>query len=265
MKKLYVIPAILILVVPALIMAQTLPVPGDTLMLIRLDNAISTKSSRIGQPFAARVVSPDAYRGAIVHGHVENIESSGRLTGRTQMSLAFDSIAFRGETRPIRARLEELRQSESVKVVDSEGRIVSGNRSSQTIKRSGIGAAVGGVLGGLIGGRKGLLVGLLAGGGAGAGSLAIEGAQELRLDPGSELEIRTLRSGRQLARTEPGAPFLVRQAQETLNEKGYDAGNPDGVMGSHTRAAIRHYQQDNSLAVTGELDRQTLDRLGIRQ
>jgi len=61
------------------------------------------------------------------------------------------------------------------------------------------------------------------------------------------------------------SPSGLRQAQEMLNEKGYDAGNPDGVIGSHTRAAIRRYQQDSGIPVTGELDRQTLDRLGIRQ
>lgn len=53
----------------------------------------------------------------------------------------------------------------------------------------------------------------------------------------------------------------VERAQRRLNELGYDAGPSDGLMGSRTRAAIRAYQRDRRLAVTGDLDRQTMRSL----
>nr|MDQ2694501.1 peptidoglycan-binding protein [Pseudomonadota bacterium] len=53
----------------------------------------------------------------------------------------------------------------------------------------------------------------------------------------------------------------VRDIQSALNRLGYDAGPADGLMGSRTRAAIRQYQTDNRLAVTGEPSRDLLERL----
>ncbi|MGD8766056.1 MAG: peptidoglycan-binding domain-containing protein, partial [Desulfobacteraceae bacterium] len=49
----------------------------------------------------------------------------------------------------------------------------------------------------------------------------------------------------------------VYQAQEKLKDLGYDPGRPDGILGKKTKAAIRHFQQDNGLPVTGKIDEQT--------
>lgn len=45
----------------------------------------------------------------------------------------------------------------------------------------------------------------------------------------------------------------MSEAQSRLNAMGYDAGEPDGVPGSRTREAIRQFQQDNGMRVTGAL------------
>jgi hypothetical protein len=179
--------------------AQTgrLPVPEGTRMVIQLDTPISSKTSEVGDEFTATVISPSEYDGATVEGHIGNVRESGRVEGRTEINLEFDSIRLdNGRSGRFRAELLELRQDENVKVVDEEGNIQSGSRGKEAIKRGAIGAAIGGVLGGLLGGGKGALIGILAGGGVGAGSLVIEGAEELRLEPGAELEIETLRSSR---------------------------------------------------------------------
>jgi lipid-binding SYLF domain-containing protein/peptidoglycan hydrolase-like protein with peptidoglycan-binding domain len=54
----------------------------------------------------------------------------------------------------------------------------------------------------------------------------------------------------------------VKRAQEALRDKGYDPGPIDGVVGPRTRAALRNYQQAESLAVTGRLDPETAAKLG---
>jgi len=46
----------------------------------------------------------------------------------------------------------------------------------------------------------------------------------------------------------------VKSIQSILNNLGYDAGPADGIMGSKTREAIKLYQQDHDLPVTGQLD-----------
>jgi putative peptidoglycan binding protein len=55
----------------------------------------------------------------------------------------------------------------------------------------------------------------------------------------------------------------VREAQEALREKGYDPGPIDGIAGMKTRQAIRSFQKESELAVTGTLTDQTMDKLGV--
>lgn len=52
-----------------------------------------------------------------------------------------------------------------------------------------------------------------------------------------------------------------REAQQTLWDRGYYPGPIDGIVGSQTRTAIRHYQRDENLPVTGWLDADTARRL----
>jgi len=56
----------------------------------------------------------------------------------------------------------------------------------------------------------------------------------------------------------------VRKMQQTLQGKGYYHGEVDGVFGLRTRASIRGLQKAENLPVTGQLDTQTADKLGVR-
>ena len=55
----------------------------------------------------------------------------------------------------------------------------------------------------------------------------------------------------------------VRTVQQALAAEGYDPGRSDGAMTNDTRAAIREFQKDNGIVVTGGLDAKTAARLGI--
>jgi peptidoglycan hydrolase-like protein with peptidoglycan-binding domain len=55
----------------------------------------------------------------------------------------------------------------------------------------------------------------------------------------------------------------IRKVQQSLIDKGYDAGPVDGVLGSRTRAGIRQYQASEKLTVTGRLDAETAGKLGV--
>lgn len=57
-------------------------------------------------------------------------------------------------------------------------------------------------------------------------------------------------------------PF-VEQAQKRLAELGYDAGMADGKMGQKTIEAIKKFQQEQGLTVTGKLDEETITKLGL--
>ncbi len=55
----------------------------------------------------------------------------------------------------------------------------------------------------------------------------------------------------------------VRKAQQHLRSRGYQPGSADGLMGPQTISALRRYQSANGLTVTGKVDSDTLDSLGI--
>ncbi len=55
----------------------------------------------------------------------------------------------------------------------------------------------------------------------------------------------------------------VRKTQQQLRSRGYQPGSADGLMGPQTISALRRYQSANGLTVTGKVDSDTLDSLGI--
>ena len=57
----------------------------------------------------------------------------------------------------------------------------------------------------------------------------------------------------------------VQDIQAVLNKNGYDVGNPDGVMGGKTRAAIVQFQKDNGMEPTGEIDQTLVGTLLARK
>jgi outer membrane lipoprotein SlyB len=169
-------------------------VPAGTQLRVRLNDTLSSKESRAGDRFTATVVNPSRYEEGKVTGHLRSIRKSGRVEGRTTMSLAFDSIRLTdGRTGPIRGEVLRVYDSDSAKNVDEEGRVQSGSRGKQTLKRSGIGAVAGAVIGGIAGGGKGAGIGMIVGGAAGAGSVAVEGSKELKIERGTEMLIKVNR------------------------------------------------------------------------
>ena len=56
---------------------------------------------------------------------------------------------------------------------------------------------------------------------------------------------------------------LVRNVQQALNDRGYNAGSVDGQWGPSTEDAVRRFQQASGLPQTGELERSTLSALGV--
>lgn len=53
----------------------------------------------------------------------------------------------------------------------------------------------------------------------------------------------------------------VYQVQKKLKELGYDPGSADGIWGKKTTSAVKSFQRNNGLPVTGQLDEQTRTKL----
>jgi len=58
---------------------------------------------------------------------------------------------------------------------------------------------------------------------------------------------------------------VIYQAQQRLKALGYDPGAIDGYWGSRTENAVRTFQQDNGLPVSGHLDEATRKKLNLAQ
>lgn len=169
-------------------------IPRGTEMKIRLENEIDTKESKDGDRFTAVVLTPSQYADATIEGHVSRIEQSGKLKGKTELSLAFDRIRLRnGESIVFDAQVVEVIGEKSAKNVDEEGNIESGSKGKTTAIRTGGGAAIGAAVGAIAGGGKGAAIGAIVGGAAGAGSTYIQGSNKVKLDAGTELVIKSTR------------------------------------------------------------------------
>jgi hypothetical protein len=168
-------------------------VPNNTRLTAVLNTDLATKGVNSGDRFSMEVLSPSQYRGAEIEGVVSNIESSGRVTGRAEMTLNFERIRLRdGGTYDFAGYLESIRTPDGKDVrIENEGTVrEEDSQTTRTVTRSGIGAAIGAVIGAVAGGGKGAAIGAAVGAGTGAGSVLIQGRDELDLPSGTEVTIR---------------------------------------------------------------------------
>ncbi|PPK50706.1 membrane-bound lytic murein transglycosylase B [Marinobacter persicus] len=56
----------------------------------------------------------------------------------------------------------------------------------------------------------------------------------------------------------------ILQLQEALNQKGFSSGEPDGILGSNTRNAIRRYQSAQDMIADGFPSREVLESLAVK-
>jgi hypothetical protein len=167
-------------------------VPDGLQMKIRLNTEINTKTNREGDQFTAVVLDPSDYSEAVIEGHIATLNKSGKATGKTELSLAFDTIRMRdGRASRFAGQVEKVYQTESVKTVDEEGNVETSSRTKDTATRGVAGGALGAIIGGIAGGGKGAAIGAILGAGVGAGSVFVQGGKELVLEPGTEILIRS--------------------------------------------------------------------------
>lgn len=172
----------------------SLSIPRGTEIKIRLEDTINTKEAKDGDRFTATVLDPSRYNGARIEGHISKIDKSGKMSGKTELALSFDRLTMTdGRSTTMAAQVVKVYGEDSAKEVDEEGNVKSGSKGKTTAVRTGGGAAAGAVIGAIAGGGKGAAIGAAIGAAAGAGSTYIQGSNKIKLDPGTEILIRTTR------------------------------------------------------------------------
>ncbi len=168
-------------------------VPDNTTLVAALNTNLSTKTARDGDRFTMTVRSPSQYAGATIEGYVSGANRSGRVTGRSEMMLNYETIRLpNNQTFRFAGFTENVRMNSGENVrIDNEGTVREGDsQTNQTIGRTAIGAGVGAILGAILGGGKGAIIGATVGAGTGAGSVYIQGRDDLELTSGAEFTIR---------------------------------------------------------------------------
>jgi hypothetical protein len=171
----------------------TFVVPNGTQLVGVLNNDLSTQNVREGERFTMTVRSPGQYDGATIEGSVLSVSRGGRISGRSEMTLDFDTIRLRdGRSYRFAGILEAVRTPNGDVVrVDNEGAVRDSDQTKQTVTRTAIGTAVGAIIGAIAGGGKGAAIGAVVGAGAGAGSVYIQGRNDLDLGAGTEVTVRS--------------------------------------------------------------------------
>jgi hypothetical protein len=169
-------------------------IPDNTPIVAVLNNDLTTRATQNNDRFTMTVKQPYQYQGAVIEGYVSGISRSGKVSGRSGMTLNFDTIRLRdGRSYKFAGLLESVRppNGETVRV-DNEGTVEDKNsKTNTTVERAAIGTAVGAIIGAIAGGGKGAAIGAVVGAGAGAGSVYVQGKDDLDLLSGTEVTIRS--------------------------------------------------------------------------
>lgn len=167
-------------------------VPDGTQITAVLRSDLDTQNSKEGDRFTMEVTAPSQYSNAIIEGRIGRVERSGRVSGRAQLELDFETIKLRnGQTYSFEGFVQSARTANGDNVqIDNEGTVREGDsQTKKTVGRTAVGAALGAIIGAIAGGGSGAAIGAGVGAGAGAGSVVLQGRDDLNLKSGTELTI----------------------------------------------------------------------------
>ena len=174
-------------------------IPAGTKVPIKLENAISTKSNQQGDPVYAQTTFPVVVNerivipaGTYVPGRIMQIKPAPRFKGRAEVMMHFTTLIYpSGYTVMLPGSIENAPAVDKSKVKDKEGTIRADSDKGTKAAEVAVPAAEGGALaGGLASGSRG---GALAGAGLGAaigvGIAMFSHGNEVKLMPGTTLEV----------------------------------------------------------------------------
>ena len=181
-----------------------LSVPEGTTLRLRLNNTISTRSSRQGDRFTATVSEPVYLQdtstvaipvGSRVAGAVSMVERPGRVKGVAQLHLRYETLTPPGgKEYSLQASTVSVQDKEGNRVDEGEGTVKGKKSTGRDAATVGGTSALGAIIGGIAGGGKGAAIGAGAGAAAGVGGVLATRGKEIDLPSGTPVEIRLLQT-----------------------------------------------------------------------
>lgn len=172
-------------------------IPAGTHVPVSLRNAISTKSSHVGDQVYAQTTFPVVINdhvvipaGTYVQGKIRSIKPAGRIKGSAEVLMHFTSLIYpSGYTVMLPGSIESAPGVDKAQVKDKEGTIKADSNAGKIARTVGEPTATGAVIGGLDRGGEGALIGAGVGAAIGTAIAAFGHGNEVKLGPGTTLEV----------------------------------------------------------------------------
>lgn len=160
-----------LLLLATLASAQTLPT--GTALKMKLENTLTSFSTKGGDPFSARITEPVVLDGktvvpigTTVQGRVTKTSEPRRIAGKPTIAIFPETLVLpNGDRFMLNATLVDTDRRHGTDV-NNEGQFKGAGHDGKDLTEIGMGTGGGMLVGGLIGGGKGLLVGGAIGAGA---------------------------------------------------------------------------------------------------
>lgn len=170
-------------------------VPADTIIRVRMNEKISSGSSRVGDRFTTTVVDPVYANGievipagSTVNGRVTTIDRASRKSQSGSMGVKFVSVETpNGSNYALNGSLTSL-SSNDVNA-DNEGGVSGRSATKRNVVFIGGGAATGALIGAIAGGGKGAGIGSAVGAGLGVAGAIFAKGKEAEVEPGTEFGV----------------------------------------------------------------------------
>ena len=158
-------------------------VDSGSKIALNLLNTISSKQATEGDKVYLETLFPVLVGGKIVippgsyvHGIVTEVKRPGRVKGKGELYLRFDSLILpNGVTRDFRARIGGMDGGGNNELDRDEGKIKGGGSKGEDARNIGEAAQMGTMAGGIAGAISGHPVGGIAGGAAGGAAAGLAG------------------------------------------------------------------------------------------
>ncbi|MCI0487502.1 MAG: peptidoglycan-binding protein [Blastocatellia bacterium] len=192
-------------------------VPADTIISMRMNSDLNSKTSRVGDIFTATVAVPVYVNGqtvipagAIVEGRVTQVTPARRMSRSGSIAIDFDTLVFPNGSRVGLVGSLTSDDPYAQQQVDDEGK-VSGDKDDRKAVFIGGGGILGAIIGGMAGGGKGAAIGGVAGAGAGVAAVLLSKGEEAEVAPGTRFGIQLkqpllIRDG-YVAESDPGTYY----------------------------------------------------------
>ena len=177
--------------------AETLTIPAGSKIPVALKHAISTKSARIGDSVYAETNFPFVLNekvlvpaGTYVQGKISQLKRPGRVHGRAELLVHFTTLIYpSGYTVMLPGAVENVPGADKTTMKGEEGTIRQDSQSGEKVGTVASTAGTGAVIGGLSRGGKGAAIGAGIGGAVGTAIALLSRGNDVRLEPGTTIEM----------------------------------------------------------------------------